>query len=358
MNLLLLLGTALIGFAATPYLVYLYGITLGKKMHSTIPLFTYPPISIVISAYNEEPNIKSRIENLVECGYPNAEIVFVDDHSTDKTFELAKEYLDLYFTGYLLIHNEKQLGTSVSYNRAIKKTKNEIVVVTDADVRFKPDALYHIIERLMSSTRIGAVSGDLQPEPSSDRPVSLEQQYRSFYGRMCEWESANGSTVNFNGALIAFRKSAVIKITDSTGADDANIAFDAIRNGYRAVYEKTAIVYEKVPGSFSVQKRQKVRRATGLILSVIHNLDLVSATFILRAWMWILSPMTFVIGTIYFLFGAGIFSFILLPIILLVLWKSPFCMAFVINQFYLISGLLNLGNNVQTWESTTSLEAQ
>ncbi len=88
----------------------------------------------------------------------------------------------------------------------------------------------------------------------------LEGVYRSFYGRMCEWESALDSTYNFNGALVAFRSDRIRRINDKSGADDANTAFEAIRKGYRAVYEKKAIVFEDIPESFTVQYRQKTRK--------------------------------------------------------------------------------------------------
>ena len=60
----------------------------------------------------------------------------------------------------------------------------------------------------------------------------------------------------------------------NSGADDANTAFEAIRKGYRAVYESKAIVYEDIPQSFKTQYRQKTRRATGLIEATLSNLDL------------------------------------------------------------------------------------
>ena len=91
---------------------------------------------------------------------------------------------------------------------------------------------------------------------------------------MCEWESALDSTYNFNGALVAFRSDRISRINDKLGADDANTAFEAIRKGYRAVYEKKAIVYEDIPQSFKIQYRQKTRRATGLIEATLSNLDL------------------------------------------------------------------------------------
>jgi biofilm PGA synthesis N-glycosyltransferase PgaC len=181
----------------------------------------------------------------------------------------------------------------------------------------------------------------------------MEEQYRSVYGDMCEWESAHDSTFNFNGALIAFRKSAVKAISRS-GADDANLAFAAIRNGYRAVYEQSAIVYEQVPEDIGVQYHQKVRRAHGILTSIRQNTDLLSGHrmftdfYILRMWMYFISP---------FLFFAGILVFwqfgVLFASLMII---SSMVRAFVLNQVYLIAGLL-YRKDTTIWESTSGVTA-
>ena len=47
-------------------------------------------VSIIIPAYNEERNIQSLIERIV-ISVPGAEIILIDDHSTDKTFAIAND---------------------------------------------------------------------------------------------------------------------------------------------------------------------------------------------------------------------------------------------------------------------------
>jgi cellulose synthase/poly-beta-1,6-N-acetylglucosamine synthase-like glycosyltransferase len=344
----LAIGASLLGISAVPYVIYLAGITWGKKQDILMPLEQYPPISVVISAYNEQKNVFERLKNLNACGYPDMEVVFVDDCSTDNTRYLAQEALDGLAFNYHLIFNDEQLGTSKSYNKAITAATREIVVVTDADVRFKQDALHRIITRLMSSTTIGAVTGDLQPEVVPGATAELEFQYRSIYGRMCEWESAHDSTFNFNGALMAFRKQAVASIDEKQGADDANVAFAAIRNGYRAVYEKNAVVYESIPESFTIQYKQKIRRATGLLEAMRANDDLIRSNgtfshfYFQRMCMYFVSPA-------FFLVGLAISLWLWIPVFVLLVF-TPFFRAFVLNQLYLLAGFLNMGKNVQIWE--------
>lgn len=344
-------------FVLFPYIIYTYGIFFGRKQllvwqlaSTDIPL---PKITVIFSAYNEEKNIEKRIKNLEDCGYPGMELVVVNDCSSDNTFAELKKWLDWSGLSYHLIENSMRKGVSASYNYAIATATTDIVVVTDADVTFKPDALHLIVKRLISDDKIGAVTGDLQPYGARYASLIMEEQYRSVYGDMCEWESAHDSTMNFNGALIAFRKS-VVPMIPRKGADDANIAFSTIRNGYRAVYEKDAIVYESIPQSFKIQYKQKIRRAHGILMAMWENTDLLSDDrpfslfFFVRTWMYFFSPALFFMGLIMYP-----------PLILLVLISmiSSMGRAFVLNQFYLIAGLF-YRKDTAVWESTASLQGE
>jgi cellulose synthase/poly-beta-1,6-N-acetylglucosamine synthase-like glycosyltransferase len=218
----------------------------------------------------------------------------------------------------------------------------------------------------MSDPKIAAVTGELQPRMNESSTTKLEGAYRSFYGRMCDWESANDSTYNFNGAIVAFRSDLIRRIDDKRGADDANTAFEAIRQGYRAVYEKQAVVYEDIPESFKVQYRQKIRRGKQLIDATLANLDLLHKDrpfsrffYPVRIYLYLVTPALFFVSLI--LLAVGIF--LLNPLILAVLavigivvaiaWKDNLLVAFTVNQFYLLMGLANLGKDMRVWESTS-----
>ena len=366
---LLSLAALFLSFSLIPYMVYLFGIYFGRKPVQAIPLQVYPYISIIISAYNEELVIRKRIKNIKECHYPveRYELLFVDDCSSDDTKNLAEICLERSGIEYQIIANTERLGTTRSYNSAIKKAKYPIIVTTDADVFFEPDALNHLIGRLLSHEKIAAVTGELRPLMNTDTTTMLEGVYRSYYGRMCEWESALESTYNFNGAIVAFRSDLIGRINDKRGADDANTAFEAIRKGYRAVYESNSIVYEVIPQSFKTQYRQKTRRATGLIAATLSNLDLLRNKgwfsrffYPLRIFMYVFSPILFFLSVILFSLGAVFFNPLLFLLLVLVMsgvgiqWRKNLIFAFVLNQFYLLGGLINIGKDMRVWESTSN----
>lgn len=368
----IILSVILIAIASVPYLYYLYGIKFGKKT-AKIPLLSdaeLPKVSIVISAYNESGVIERRIANLLESDYPLSkyELLFIDDCSSDGTGQLAKDALDKSGISYQFFTNTERKGTNRSYNAAIKTAKYDIIATTDANKFFRPETLRTLISRLMYTEDTAAVCAEVLPESVSaaEKLGSLEGVYRNFYGRMCDWESAVDSTYNFNGALVAFKKGMVSSINERKGADDANTAFEAIRRGYRAVYEIDAIVYEIIPKKIKKQYRQKIRRAKRLIEATLANRDMLHVNrpfakkfYPFRFMMYVICPAVFFAGGILFVIGLFLFNplyvliFLALGILFMIGFKKTLAAAFILNQFYLLIGLLNLGKDMRVWESTS-----
>lgn len=365
---ILFIGIVLLLIALIPYIAFLFGIRFGKKPMQTGFPTGFPKISMVISAYNEERVIEERFANLMQCHIPKGswELIFVDDCSSDNTLSHAKTCLEKSGIEFTIIANRERMGTSRSYNNAINVAKNPIIVTTDADVFFDPDAINYLIGKLESDRNIAAVCGELHPRSNGNNTTQLEYAYRSYYGRMCDWESAVDSTYNFNGALVAFRSDLIRRIDDKRGADDANTAFEAIRKGYRAVYESRALVYEDIPPRFREQYRQKIRRAKQLIDATIVNRDLLGMNrpfsrlfYPLRFFMYLFTPLLTFISLALITIGL----YLACPLILLVLlvlvfgtaavWRQNLFNAFLINQFYLLMGLLNMGKDMRIWESTS-----
>jgi len=368
MRMILLIGIVLLFIALVPYIVYVFGIRFGRRANKTGFPAIFPKISMIISAYNEERVIGDRIRNLMQCRIPHdsLELIFVDDCSSDNTLSRAKTCLEKSGLEFRIIANTERMGTSRSYNNAIKVARNPVIITTDADVFFEPDTVNYLIGRLTSDEHIAAVCGELRPRQNENNTTKLEYAYRSYYGRMCDWESAVDSTYNFNGAIVAFRSDLIRRIDDKRGADDANTAFEAIRKGYRAVYENRAIVYEDIPPRFSEQYRQKIRRAKQLIDATLANRDLLGMNrpfsrffYPLRFFMYLCTPLLTFISLVVILVGLYYVSPVLLLVLLCLVmgaglvWRQNLFNAFLVNQFYLLMGLVNMGKDMRIWESTS-----
>ncbi|MDO5844683.1 MAG: glycosyltransferase [Methanocorpusculum sp.] len=367
---LTIIGVLLLLAAAVPYIVYLFGISFGKKS-DTINIssdFEYPEISIVVCAYNEELNIANKIQSISDCTYPKDKIEFilVIDCSNDKTHEIAENKLSKESFKWIIHENDVRSGKNGSLNNGINLASNEIIIDSDADVIWDNEAIERLVRRLCSDEKIAVVSGDLQPYTKGNTVTSIENKYRSYFGKMSEWEGANDATYIINGCLIAFKKSVVSEITTAIGPDDANIAFTAIRKGYRIVYDGDAKVFEELPETMKKQYSQKARRAKGIIQATLANRDILKQKrmfskifYPLRIWMYVLTPTLFFVGLAVFLAGVIIaqplISSVLIIIAALILFfaKGNLITSFIINQFYLLAGLYSRRKDAVIWQSTS-----
>ncbi len=107
-------------------------------------------VSVIVAARNEENNILDCIESLNELNYPadKIEILMVNDNSTDKTKEIIEEYIQDKPV-FKLVNIDKKLGRlegkTNALAQAIKISKGEIIITTDADCTVKPNWVKTIV---------------------------------------------------------------------------------------------------------------------------------------------------------------------------------------------------------------------
>ena len=100
-----------------------------------------PPISIIIPCYNVERTVARKIEETLEIIYPRSkyEIIAVESGSNDNTYgELSKYRSHEQIT---LVRQPERLGKVSAINAGLEKSRNDIVVLTDADARLDNDSI-------------------------------------------------------------------------------------------------------------------------------------------------------------------------------------------------------------------------
>lgn len=109
-------------------------------------------VSIVVAAHNSERTIGKCIEALLKQSYENYEIIIVDDGSTDKTYEIAKQYP-------VKLIKIQHSGIGKAQNIGIKKAKGEIIFLTNSDCYVPRDWISRLIEWFKKDDKIMAVGG-------------------------------------------------------------------------------------------------------------------------------------------------------------------------------------------------------
>lgn len=107
-----------------------------------------PKLSIVIPVYNCEKYLNRLLKSIQNQKLKDIEIIFIEDCSTDKGFQLLKEY-SKYDKRIVLIKNEENKGCLYSYVKGILETKSEYTMIIDNDDMLLPNLkeLYEISEQ-------------------------------------------------------------------------------------------------------------------------------------------------------------------------------------------------------------------
>lgn len=96
---------------------------------------TQPLISIVLCFYNEEQFLEEAIASVLAQDYAHWELILVDDGSSDRSSQIAREYSRKYFQkiSYVAHPGHCNEGLSASRNLGISKVAGEFVAFLDAD---------------------------------------------------------------------------------------------------------------------------------------------------------------------------------------------------------------------------------
>ena len=215
-----------------------------------------PRVSVVLAARNEAASIGARVTNLMTLDYPAdlLDIVIASDGSEDATVAIARAAAD----GRVTVLDLPRVGKADALNSAVAATRGEVVVFTDANTRFAPDALRALV-RPLADPAVGGVAGN-QVYIGSDDPAdaSGERTYWDLDRILKRAESAAGSTVSATGAIYALRRSLVPTILAGV-TDDFYTSTAVVDQGYRLVFAADAIAYEPPARSAGAEYGRKVR---------------------------------------------------------------------------------------------------
>ncbi len=105
-------------------------------------------IDIIMPCYNEEKTIESAIIKSMENLSTKDNLLVVDDGSTDKSNFLIKSLANKFANINLMVH-EKNLGKGAAIQTALKKVKNEIVIIQDSDLEYNPSEYRKLINPIL-----------------------------------------------------------------------------------------------------------------------------------------------------------------------------------------------------------------
>lgn len=141
----------------------------------------YPKYTIVIPAFNERARIVPTLEAVVSCvrGHAwDAEVVVVNDGSTDNTAALVREFA-LTAPEVRLMENHSNRGKGYSVRSGLLHGRGEIVMFTDADLSAPIEEAERLFDAIAGGADIAIGSRWLE----TSRQTHRQPLYRQIFGR-------------------------------------------------------------------------------------------------------------------------------------------------------------------------------
>lgn len=233
-----------------------------------------PFVSILVPAYNESVNAVTTLQNLLQTNYPHYEILFVNDGSTDDTYQQVQNAFSK--ERRIRLFTKTNGGKASALNYGLAQAKGDFVVCIDADTRLLPDAVSRLMESF-TDEKTGAVAGNVKV----GNRINL----------LTEWQAIEYITAqNFDrraydllncitvvpGAIGAFRKEAIEKaggFTTDTLAEDCDLTIRILRKGYRVRNNVNAIALTESPETLSQFLKQRFRWMYGVMQTLYKHRD-------------------------------------------------------------------------------------
>jgi poly-beta-1,6-N-acetyl-D-glucosamine synthase len=223
--------------------------------------FDFPPVTMIIAAYNEEIFIKKKIENCLSLNYPGNKLkfLFITDGSTDNTAKIVASYNDL-----LVLHQNERKGKTDAINRAMQYVKHPIVIFSDANALLNKDSILNIV-RHYKNPRIGGVAGEKKVinNPLSKAAGSGEGLYWKYESWLKKTDAALYTVVGAAGELFSIRTELFEPLPQNVILDDFVLSLSIVKKGYRFAYEPEAYATETASISMIEEQKRKVRICAG-----------------------------------------------------------------------------------------------
>ena len=224
-----------------------------------------PRVSLIICAYNEESVIEQKLRNSLALDYPREllEIHVASDGSSDRTNSIVAGYA----SQGIILEAFTRTGKTGMQNAMARKARGEILVFSDANADYRPDAIRKLV-RNFADPAVGGVCGQLNYTVAGEGAGTSEDMYWRYEKFMKVRESELSSIVGANGSIYAVRKSDYVEI-DPGLISDLVEPLAIVRAGKRMVYEPDAVSTEEGSTNYGAEFRRKVRILTRSIRGLL-----------------------------------------------------------------------------------------
>ena len=244
-------------------IIYLILLNLFRNNDYVVDEDYLPTITLIICAYNEEKNILNKFKNVEDLEYPmeKIQVILADDGSDDRTVEIAKSF------NFVNILSLDRSGKTSAQNEAVKIAQNDILVFSDANSIYNPNAIKKLA-RNFADQRVGVVCGELRYHEEK----SEESIYWNYEIAIKKGESRNGWLIGANGSIYAVRRESYVPLPKDAISDHLE-PIKVYGNGLDIIYESEAIAIEDAPINVLLRKRRIILRSLISMKYILNELN-------------------------------------------------------------------------------------
>jgi cellulose synthase/poly-beta-1,6-N-acetylglucosamine synthase-like glycosyltransferase len=246
---------------AYTYVGYALLVAFLARLRGTMPMQSdmTPPVSVVMTAYDEATRIARRVDDILAQDYPaqNLSVIVVSDGSNDGTERVAaRDDPRVHVIGL-----PENCGKAVALKAAMDCVRTEFVVFADARQRFAPDALRRLLAPF-ADAQVGAVSGELRIVDAAGRQTATGLYWR-FEKFIRAGEAQLGWLHGVSGAVYALRTQLFNAPLAGTVLDDLWIPLHVVFAGSRVWMARDAIAIDAPSAGHVEEYRRKLRTLAG-----------------------------------------------------------------------------------------------
>src|SRR5260221_8553621 len=109
-----------------------------------------PLVSVIVTTKNSQVTLKQCLDTINNQTYKHLEIIVVDNHSTDKTTEIAEK-----FTNKVFNHGMER---SEQRNFGVKKSRGNYLLFIDSDMELSKSVIDECVKLLDKDTSLAALA--------------------------------------------------------------------------------------------------------------------------------------------------------------------------------------------------------
>lgn len=191
--------------------------------------------SVLVPFRNEEKTLSELVEALSCQRDADFEVIFIDDHSTDKSLEVLKEALVEAKSAWQIIELEDKAGKKAALSEGIKNASHNLIVTTDADCKMGPLWLQTVMAPFQNPNILMALS-PIMLSGNTTWQLLQSIEYSPLVG-ITKIMAEYGKPIMANGGNLAYRKSAFEEVggfkgIDGTPSGDDELLMNKIINKY------------------------------------------------------------------------------------------------------------------------------